>query len=338
MSEIFSYDLPEDRIAQRPVHPADSARMLVADRAAGTFAHRTFRDLPGFLREDDLLVLNNTRVVPARLFGTIEGTGADAEVLLLEEGEENIWRCLGRPLKKLKPGSRILFGSELAGEFLCRAGDFEFVMKFICPEGAPVRKALRRAGTMPIPPYIRDGKGDAEDESDYQTIFAEVEGSSAAPTASLHFTDRLLDEIRRAGCRMAFVTLHVGSASFRPVVQGDELREPDAERFSVPAETASLIAERRSKGGRVIAVGTTVVRALETAGSASAGGKTDLFIKPGHRFAAVDALVTNFHQPGTTHLLLVEAILGRTLLELSYAAALSEGYRFLSYGDGMFIV
>jgi S-adenosylmethionine:tRNA ribosyltransferase-isomerase len=338
--EPFDYPLLEENIAQRPADPPDHAKLLVVDRRGAGFTHSRFTEFARFLSPDDLVVFNDTKVIPARLFGRLPQSGVEVEVLLLEEEGTGVWRCVGRPLKKIEREGRVLFGESLEGRFEGRRGAFEFVMRFSAGEGSTTLHELRRHGSMPIPPYIRRGRGDSADERDYQTIFARVEGSVAAPTASLHFTPAVMAEIERQGTRRLFVTLHVGAASFRSLLPegAAELVPPEEERFSISSEAAEAIRRQKERGGRVVGVGTTVARALETFGvTGRCEGRTDLFIRPGHRFTIVDALVTNFHQPRTTHLFLVEALLGRSRLEESYRTALLEGYRFLSYGDGMFI-
>lgn len=334
----FTYTLPPELIAQRPWDPPDEAKLLVADRATGSIVIERFRDLPRYLDPGDLLVLNDTRVMPARLFG--ECDGRSVEVLLIRELCEERWHVMGRPMKHLRRGREIRFGDTLRGK-VEGENDGEPHCHFSTIDGSSIRNALLAAGTMPIPPYIREGRGDDQDRADYQTIFARNEGSIAAPTASLHFTERLLSDCRARGIGTVFLTLHVGPASFLPVYRAgsEELSRPGSERFIVPPETVVEVKRVREAGGRVVAVGTTVARALESAGAEPAllEGDTDLFITPGFQWRMTTSLVTNFHQPGTTHLLLVEALLGRTLLAQSYERALSEPMRFLSYGDGMII-
>ncbi len=335
----YSYELPRDRIAQRPVHPPESARMLVVDRSTGSISHSTFAELRRFLRAGDRLVFNETKVIPARLFGN--AAGADVEILLTEQVAATAWRCLARPLRRVKAVGSVQIGdvlrADLIGPELVDRAVLEFTS--LVPDRS-VCELLEESGTMPIPPYIRSGHGDQQDRVDYQSIFAKNEGSIAAPTASLHFTSTLIDSLRQSpGCDVSTLTLHVGTASFQPVVVDGGLRPPATERFVVPSATMAEIESTKRSSGRIVAVGTTTTRALETAAAAGGEeGETGLFIQPGFSFRVVDALVTNFHQPGTTHLLLVEALLGRDLLAACYDAALGEGYRFLSYGDGMLIV
>lgn len=339
--DAYSYDLPKERIAQRPCHPADHAKMLVVNRGTGEIHDRFFCDLPEYLSGRDRLVFNDTRVIPARLFGTLDSSGhAAVELLLIEKITDAKWVCIGRPLKKIRAKGRVRFGETLWAEVIPEESTVDRVtMEFHTSEATHISMAIAAHGCMPIPPYIRGGRGDELDETDYQTIFAKNPGSVAAPTASLHFNDalmgRLSNEVR---CDVSRITLHVGTASFLPVLDNGKLRPPGSERFHVTEETSRELAGTKDSGGRVIAVGTTVVRALESSAQESHADATELFITPGYRFRLVDSVITNFHQPGTTHLLLVEALLGRELLAKVYEHALANDYRFLSYGDGMFIV
>ncbi len=339
----FTYELPPERIAQRPVYPADTARMMVIERCERRIRHLTFRDLPSLLQPNDHLVFNDTRVIPARFFGALaEKPESRVELLLLREEAPHRWLCLGRPLRKIRSASEIVFSEKLSAHIISSPSPDRVVVEFRTNSTAPVADLIREHGVMPIPPYIRDGHADEQDTFDYQTIFAEKEGSVAAPTASLHFTPELLSAIADGvGCSVSRITLHVGSASFLPVLVDGVLRPPGTEQFSVPAETISALRETRARGGRVIAVGTTVVRALESAvrtGGTTGMQDTQLFIQPGFEFELVSTVITNFHQPGTTHLLLVEALLGGELLSQAYSSALQNDYRFLSYGDGMVII
>lgn len=385
--DVYTYELPPERIAQRPCYPADSAKLLVIDRRSGELKSVVFRELPGFLSQRDLLILNNTKVIPARIFFNIGDT--EGELLIVRKIAPGLYECLGRPGKKLVNGASLTIsaasasiqvriyrsdgilengGASLAQFFKaslpadmqgtvisgllaeCQKIDFKsgnFLACFTDDSGTLIDRALTEIGVMPIPPYIRDGHGDQQDQQDYQTLFAEEEGSVAAPTASLHFTQELLANIEQL-CSVDKITLHVGPASFRPVVRGAELVPPGQEFLHVESAVMEKIAALRdaaeatstgtSSRGRTIAVGTTVVRALESAARGELEGATELFIQPGFEFKAVDALITNFHQPGTSHLLLVEALLGRELLAKAYQFALDNGYRFLSYGDAMLIV
>jgi S-adenosylmethionine:tRNA ribosyltransferase-isomerase len=339
--DAYSYDLPKERIAQRPCHPADHAKMLVVNRMTGEIHDRFFFDLPEYLSGRDRLVFNDTRVIPARLFGTLDSSGqAAVELLLIEKNTDAKWVCIGRPLKKIRAKGRVRFSETLWADVIAEESTVDRVtMEFHTSETTHISMAIAAHGCMPIPPYIRGGRGDELDETDYQTIFAKNPGSVAAPTASLHFNEalmgRLSNEVR---CDISRITLHVGTASFLPVLDNGKLRPPGSERFHVTEETTQELAATKDSGGRVIAVGTTVVRALESSAQESHADATELFITPGYRFRLVDSVITNFHQPGTTHLLLVEALLGRELLGRVYEHALANEYRFLSYGDGMFIV
>jgi S-adenosylmethionine:tRNA ribosyltransferase-isomerase len=365
----YQYHLPKEAIAQRPIVPYDAARMLVIDGTSELFSS-TFAQLPSFLSEKDLLVFNNTKVVPARILGRLP-TGARVELLLIDKVGELDWECLAKPMKRLGKGASIIFEHGLTGESLGRKGvdesaidnnatDDRVIIRFSSNQSQSVAELMQRVGMMPIPPYIRGGEADSSDSADYQTRFAAVDGSIAAPTASLHFTDSLMDSLVDRGVKNEDLTLHVGVASFLPIFKS-ESPEGLVQVRSAPAEEQmyfcpalySRLSEHRSSGGRVIAVGTTVVRALESMAryfdcdnnkcvaysscDDKTLGSTDLFIRPGHEFRLIDGVITNFHQPGTTHLLLVEALIGRARLAQSYEYALREEYRFLSYGDGMFI-
>ncbi len=336
----FDYELPKGRVARYPAAERSGSRLLAADRSTGRVRHLRFRDLPELMAPGDLLVLNDTRVLPARLAGR-KPSGAAAEILLLRPApgwDERHWEALVRPGAKLKPGRVVRVSPELS-VFVAGPG----------PDGGrtvrldtslPVSEALDRFGRVPLPPYL--GRSDEPlDRERYQTVYASRDGSVAAPTAGLHFTRPLLAEIEARGVALHTVTLHVGPGTFRPVGDGgaDE-HEMHAEPYWIPEAAARAHARCRRRGGRVWAVGTTVVRALETAFRASGrvragAGSTDLFIRPPYRFGAVDCLITNFHLPRSTLLMLTAAFAGRALAETAYAAAVREGYRFYSYGDAM---
>ena len=330
---MLVYNLPSELIAQEPCQPRDAARLLMLERATGAVSHRLFHDLPQLFQTGDCLVLNDTRVLHARLFGVRADTGGKVELLLLQPEGDSIYRCLGQPGKRLKEGAKLLFNhgsvqaevvSDVGGTRLVRFG------------GQPMDEVLNRFGVVPLPPYVRR-PADSRDADWYQTVYARAPGAVAAPTAGLHFTDRLLDELRRRGVRIAFVTLHVGWGTFKPVGE-EELKSGrlHAERFQVPAETAEAIRETKAAGRRVIAVGTTVVRVLETVAPTS--GVTDLFIRPPFQFRVVDAIITNFHLPGTSLLYLVAAFAGEEKAMSAYLEAIRQKYRFYSYGDAMLIV
>lgn len=340
--EAYTYDLPKERIAQRPCHPADRAKMLVVDRATGSIVDRRFSDLPEYLTSRDRLVFNDTRVIPARLFGTLDSTGGSGvELLLIEKISDSRWVCLGKPLRKIRAKGRVRLNDTLWAEVVPDEGPQDrVVVDFHTASSTHISMAIAAHGCMPIPPYIRGGKGDELDEVDYQTIFAKNPGSVAAPTASLHFNDALMSRLENdTGCDVSRITLHVGTASFLPVLDEEgRIRRPESERFHVDDSVRAELAETKDCGGRVIAVGTTVVRAVESSAQVAHAESTELFITPGYSFKLVDAVVTNFHQPGTTHLLLVEALLGRERLSKVYQHALKSDYRFLSYGDGMLII
>jgi S-adenosylmethionine:tRNA ribosyltransferase-isomerase len=347
----YSYELPDERIAQRPVYPPDSAKMLVVFRELNQLHNSTFASIADYLKRGDILVFNDTRVIPARLFGRLDDPdqGLPIEIVLVEETSLGEWSALGFPMRKIRAAKEIFFSPELSATVLPTAATEDRVrLKFKGESfGVEVQSAITaliyKHGTMPIPPYIRGGRGDDMDLHDYQSILAKHEGSIAAPTASLHFTAELLEDIRKVtGEAIEKVTLHVGTASFQPIYVNGVLRRPAEERFCVSPDTLKRLTEQKAKGGRVIAVGTTVVRALESAVRSDKVSKdlaqTGLFIEPGFEFKIVDGLITNFHQPRTTHLLLVEALIGGALIDASYRSALSNNYRFLSYGDGMLIL
>ncbi|MDR0434622.1 MAG: tRNA preQ1(34) S-adenosylmethionine ribosyltransferase-isomerase QueA [Gracilibacteraceae bacterium] len=349
-TELFDYELPPELIAQTPLPERDASRLLVLARdGSGRAEHRRFRDLPELLKPGDLLVLNNTRVLPARLFGRKEDTGARIEVLLLSpraaaDGpppDGNIWNVLLRPARRLKPGQAAVFaGGRLRGEVLSAdgGGPGERVMAF-STEG-DWEDELRLWGQAPLPPYIGVPLADKER---YQTVYARETGSAAAPTAGLHFTPALLERLRRGGVETREILLHVGVGTFRPV-RTDKVEEHvmHSERFRIESETAAAVRRAKAEGRRVVAVGTTVVRTLEAAaartGKVEAGtGETDIFIYPGFRFQVVDALITNFHFPRSTLLMLVSAFAGRDNVLAAYAEAARLKYRFYSFGDAMFV-
>ena len=337
----FDYDLPEELIALRPARPRSSARLLVAE--GGAVADARVSDLPDILRPGDLLVLNDTRVIPARLSGTRRRGEAEArvETTLLEPLPDGRWTALLRPLRKVREGETIRFSDGLSARIEAR-GDGVATLAFEAPGG--FEAALAEAGAMPLPPYIAARRpADERDRDDYQSVWAARPGAVAAPTASLHFDASLLDRLAERGVRTAHVTLHVGAGTFLPV-KSDDVSEHrmHAERGELPHATARAVEAARAEGGRVIAVGTTALRVLETAGASGRvepwSGATDLFVRPGHRFGAVDGLLTNFHLPRSTLLMLVAALMGRERILGLYDHAIAERYRFYSYGDASLLI
>lgn len=334
----FDYHLPAELIAQRPADRRDSSRLLVVDRASGSLAHRHFADLPEYLRAGDTLVVNDSRVLPARLKGIRLASGGTVELLLLQELAPDRWLALTRPAKRLRPGDRMAFGA-LAAVIAEEREEGMRVVRFEVGD-RPLRAWLEEVGELPLPPYIHERLVDPER---YQTVYAREAGSVAAPTAGLHFTPELLSLLAQRGIQVAPVTLHVGLGTFRPVhVEEIAAHTMHAEYGVLPAETAAALAATRECGGRVVAVGTTAVRVLESAAlmgqDAEWSGWTDIFIYPGFRFRAVDALITNFHLPRSTLLMLVSAFAGKDLIDRAYATAVEERYRFFSFGDAMLIL
>lgn len=333
----FYFDLPEELIAQTPLEKRDASRLMCLDKCSGTVTHKHFYDLKEMLRPGDCLVLNDSRVLPARLIGERE-TGGGVEVVLLRDLGNGRWECLTRPGKKTRPGTKLKFGNELTAtvaevaEGGNRLIDFHYDGIFL--------EALDRLGKMPLPPYI---KTELEDRERYQTVYSREVGSAAAPTAGLHFTKELLNEIEEMGVQVHYVTLHVGLGTFRPVKAEDiEDHDMHAEYCVIPETTARAVTETKRRGGRVIAVGTTSARTLESFASVdgtleAGGGWTNIFIYPGYKFKCVDALVTNFHLPESTLIMLVSALAGREAVLSAYAEAVRERYRFFSFGDAMFI-
>ncbi|MEV3092198.1 tRNA preQ1(34) S-adenosylmethionine ribosyltransferase-isomerase QueA [Paenibacillus larvae] len=354
--ESFDFELPEELIAQTPLSDRTQSRLMTLNKETGEIGHHTFKDLADYLKAGDLLVLNDTRVIPARLFGLKKDTGAKVELLLLKDLGDNRWEALVRPGKKIKTGAELVFGTQAEAD--------EPVLSAIVEEegemGARIvrfsyrgifNEILDRLGEMPLPPYIKEQLNDRER---YQTVFAKHAGSAAAPTAGLHFTEEFLEGLRGQGVRIAFITLHVGLGTFRPVsVDRVEDHNIHAEYYILSEETARLVNETRAQGGRVIAVGTTSARTLETAAGLShsqgyidgegrtllyaCSGWTSIFIYPGYEFRAVDGLLTNFHLPKSTLLMLVSALASRKYILHAYAEAVKNRYRFFSFGDAMFI-
>lgn len=335
----FDYELPEELIAQDPIADRSSSRLLVLDRMTGEVRHRIFRDILSELVPGDCLVLNNTRVIPARLMGQKEGTGAGIEVLLLTRKADDIWETLVKPGRKAKPGTVISFGDGLLrGEVLSVGEEGNRFIQFSY-QGI-FEEILDQLGQMPLPPYITHP---LQDRNRYQTVYAKYGGSAAAPTAGLHFTEELLTQVRERGVSIAEVTLHVGLGTFRPVkAETVEEHHMHSEFYSVEPEAAECVNRTRAAGGRIIAVGTTSCRTLESAATEdrtlrAGSGWTDIFIYPGYQFRLVDGLITNFHLPKSTLMMLVSALAGRDHIMAAYQEAIKERYRFFSFGDAMLI-
>ena len=335
----FYYDLPQEYIAQTPVEPRDSSRLMIYDRATKEVRHKIFRDIYDELAPGDVLVVNNTRVIPARLIGSKRGTSRKVEFLLLNKKTQEEWEIICRPGKKLRIGDLVDFSPKLSAEILEKQEDGITRVRFYC-EGV-FEAVLDELGNMPLPPYITEK---LEDKERYQTVYAKQKGSAAAPTAGLHFTPELLERIRAKGVDIVEVLLHVGLGTFRPVKVDDvEKHKMHSEYYSVSADAAARINERRAAGGRIFAVGTTSVRTLESSstpdGKVVAGsGYTDIFIYPGYKFKAVDALITNFHLPESTLIMLISAFAGKDEVLSLYKTAVDMKYRFFSFGDAMLIL
>lgn len=335
----FDYNLPQELIAQTPVEPRDSSRLLVYHRDTGAVEHKIFRDVIDYLNPGDVLVVNQTRVIPARLYGVKEGTGGAIEFLLLRRLNLTDWEVILKPGKKAKPGARFVFGNgELVAEILTISEDGGRTVRFF-HEGV-FEDVLDRLGQMPLPPYIHEK---LEDKTRYQTVYAKVDGSAAAPTAGLHFTPALLEKIRQKGVDVVPVLLHVGLGTFRPVKEDDVAdHHMHSEYYEVTPEQAEAINAARARGGRIVCVGTTSVRTLETVATEDGvvhpgSGFTQIFITPGVKIKAVDALITNFHLPQSTLLMLISALMGRENALDVYRQAVEERYRFFSFGDAMMI-
>ncbi len=336
----FYYDLPEELIAQTPIEPRNYSRLMKIDRKSGEIEHRHFYNLCDYLKKGDLLVMNDSRVLPARLYGIKEETGACVEFLLLEQKGDKLWEILVRPGKKAKPGARFSFGDgRLKAEIVETVEGGNRIAKFEC-EGN-FFTALEEVGQMPLPPYIKEK---LKDKERYQTVYSKELGSAAAPTAGLHFTKEMLAELENMGVKLAYVTLHVGLGTFRPVKEDNVLEHKmHSEHYHLPKETADLIKQTKAEGGRVIAVGTTSCRTLESVGTFfddmdEHEGYTDIFIYPGYEFKVIDGLITNFHLPESTLIMLVSAFLGYEKTMNAYKIAVDEKYRFFSFGDAMLIV
>ena len=336
----FYYDLPQELIAQDPLEDRSSSRLMVLDKITGEVEHRHFKDITEYLRPGDCLVINNTKVMPARLYGVKEGTEAKIEILLLKRKENDIWETLVKPGKKCKIGTKIVFGEGiLTGEVVDIVEEGNRLIQFHY-EGI-FEEILDRLGQMPLPPYITH---QLQDKNRYQTVYAKYDGSAAAPTAGLHFTPELLQQVRDMGVEIAEVTLHVGLGTFRPVKETDVLKHHmHSEFYKIEQSEADKINKAKKEGHRVIAVGTTSTRTLESAADENGfltekSGWTEIFIYPGYQFKVIDALITNFHLPESTLVMLVSALAGREHVLAAYETAVEEKYRFFSFGDAMFIV
>lgn len=345
----FDYELPEELIAQKPQKDRDKCRLMVLRRSDNSIEHRYFFDILEYLKEGDCLLLNDSKVIPARLYGIKEGTGARVEFLLIKRIEGDIWETMVRPGKRLKPGDSVLFsdeeGKKLRAEILDYGEDGTRIVKM--EYDGILMERLEEIGSMPLPPYISRPSND-EDKDDYQTVYCHEEGSVAAPTAGLHFTTELLEKAREKGVKIAFVTLHVGIGTFRPVkCETIEDHHMHFEEYSVSEETAEIVNETVLSGGRVISVGTTSTRTAESAACfdeksgkyllKAGSGSTDIFIYPGYEFKIIESLITNFHLPKSTLMMLVSALYDREHILKAYDEAVREEYRFFSYGDAMFI-
>jgi S-adenosylmethionine:tRNA ribosyltransferase-isomerase len=335
----FYYDLPKELIAQTPLEPRDSSRLLVLDREKQTLEHKHFYDIIDYLNEGDLLVANDSRVLPARIYGIKDETGAKVEFLLLKQVANNRWETLCKPGKKAKVGTKFSFGNGiLRATVVDVKDDGNRIVDFDCEEN--FFTTLDKIGQMPLPPYIT---AELKDKERYQTVYSHELGSAAAPTAGLHFTTELMDRIKAKGVKIAYVTLHVGLGTFRPVKVDDVTKHKmHSEHYEVPEETAKLINETKKNGGRVIAVGTTSCRTLESVAAMygeikPCEGFTDIFIYPGFEFKVLDGLITNFHLPESTLIMLVSAFAGYDFIMNAYKEAVKEKYRFFSFGDAMFI-
>ena len=336
----FFYDLPEELIAQDPLEDRTASRLLVLNRETGAIEHKIFSDVIDYLNEGDCLVINNTRVIPARLIGEKEGTGGKVEVLLLKRRANDVWETLVKPGKKLRPGARVIFGDgRLKAEILEIAEEGNRLVRFYY-EGI-FEEILDSLGEMPLPPYITHK---LEDKEMYQTVYAKFDGSAAAPTAGLHFTKELLNKIEEKGIKISSITLHVGLGTFRPVKVDDvNNHHMHTEWYEVNAEAAEIINETKRNGGRVICVGTTSCRTIESVADENGymkakTGETDIFIYPGYKFKVMDGLITNFHLPESTLVMLVSAFAGKENVLSAYETAVKEKYRFFSFGDAMILI
>lgn len=338
-TEDFFYNLPEELIAQNPIRNREESKLMILDKETGSIEHRRFKDIIDYLNKGDCLVLNDTRVIPARLFGNREGKDEEIEFLLLNRVEKNKWETLVRPGKKVRPSNKIYFGNGLLiANVLSIQEDGTRIVEF--EYDGIFEEVLDKLGEMPLPPYIKER---LEDKERYQTVYSKNEGSAAAPTAGLHFTQDLLRKIEQKGIKIVFLTLHVGLGTFRPVkVDNVEEHHMHSEFYKLSKEAAETINQTKKDGGKIIAVGTTTTRTLETIANLDGRviaqkGWTDIFIYPGYKFKIIDNLITNFHLPESTLLMLVSTLAGRENILHAYNEAIKEGYRFFSFGDAMFI-
>ncbi len=334
----FTYTLPDGLIAQTPIANREMSRLMLLDKHSGEIGHDIFKNIIDYMCSGDCLVLNDTRVIPARLFGIKQGPGARVEFLLLKRVENDVWEVILKPGRRAKKGSSFIFGNELTAEIIDITADGGRLVRFNCDD--LFENVLERLGEAPLPPYIKEK---LSDKGRYQTVYSRNDGSAAAPTAGLHFTDSLLGGIRKKGIKTAFITLHVGLATFRPVkVERVELHKMHSEYFNISCDAAKTINETKQKGKNIIAVGTTSVRAVESAAKggivAAGGGQTNIFIYPPFKFQIIDKLITNFHLPESTLLMLVSALAGRENVIKAYNTAIAEKYRFFSFGDCMMIM
>lgn len=342
----FDYDLPPERVAQYPLEKRDQSRMLVLNRKTGAITHQPFRNLPNWLNPGDLLVVNNAKVIPARLIGTREGHTGEVEIFLMhpETQDRRVWQSMMRPARRLKPGSVVVFGeSPLTATILEQQGEGRGRVELSWPQSQPLDAVLADVGHMPIPPYLQR-EAEALDTQRYQTVYASVPGAQASPTAGLHFTPQVLEALKAKGVQQAEVTLNVSAGTFRPILsEAIQDHRMDAEFYTIPPETAAAVAEAKARGNRIIAVGTTVAKTLETSAHLHQGDVqaesawSELFITPGFNFQVVDTLLTNFHLPKSTLLLLVSAFASRNHIMAAYREAIAQQYRFYSYGDCMLI-
>lgn len=335
----FYYNLPDELIAQTPIEPRNASRLMILNKETGEIEHKVFKNLTDYLNKGDCLILNNTRVIPARIFGVKKETGAVVEFLLLKQIENLVWECLCKPGKKAREGAAFTFGDgQLEGEVIKVKDDGNRLIQFKCDDN--IYSVLDEIGQMPLPPYI---KAKLEDKERYQTVYSENLGSAAAPTAGLHFTPEMLEEIKSMGVNIGYVTLHVGLGTFRPVKVDDVTKHiMHKEHYVMPEETANLINETHKNGKRVICVGTTSCRTVESVATKNGcickdEDDTGIFIYPGYKFKCLDALITNFHLPESTLIMLVSALAGYDNVMNAYNTAVKEKYRFFSFGDAMFI-